>query len=82
MSNDHSASQSITDATGTGAASSKPAMLTVSIFQLAVFTLAVGWSLVYVFVIYFEICQCKGNRKPLRQNTCELEMGLLISGGD
>jgi hypothetical protein len=53
-----------------------------NIFQLAVFTLAVGWSLVYVFMIYFEIRKCRARGNPLRQDTRQLEMGILRERDD
>ncbi|KAJ7926699.1 hypothetical protein B0H13DRAFT_1972234 [Mycena leptocephala] len=46
---------------------------TLSIFQLAVFTLVVVWSLVYVVMVHFELKNCRASRN---HQTAQLETGI------
>ncbi|KAJ7081259.1 fungal-specific transcription factor domain-containing protein [Mycena epipterygia] len=75
MSHDHADSQPIPNT------DSKPAMLALDIFPLAAAMFLVVWSLGHVFMIHREMRKCN-TWNPLRQNSTQLEMGILSGRSD
>ncbi|KAJ7510796.1 hypothetical protein B0H11DRAFT_1956166 [Mycena galericulata] len=60
-----------------GTNSSTPSTITLSIFQLAVFALAIVWSSVYVVLIYREIRRCMASQNDRGPVSAEEGRGLL-----
>jgi hypothetical protein len=68
-----SASNDPTRIPGPNSGPPNPMAVPLSIFQLAMFTLAIGWSSIYIVLIHIDIrgCRCKSET-----SMTELEMGM------